>query len=259
MQKRIDLKSLLEKADAREVAENIGMQVVKKGSCYCVSCPGHLNRLGKVDKNLGNAVINKKGYHCFACNVSVGIINMVVEYTGCSVREAIFMVADMYGGADAFSDDEVKRIKRPSLSTRDMELIGLVNFHGRSIRNQSDVEPECSNGRYAVKKNGKYTVYYSDGWSINRLYQKDKRAYKTLVANKAKETMEKYQKLISEFCSPDAKNSYVIFELFNVNGYIPPNVFKELKIECEARYDRAKTIYQTYSNPNKDEHKKKVK
>ena len=78
-------KLLLEEADAREVAEYIGMDVQKRGANYFVLCPGHSNRLGKEDSTIGNCVLYKNGYKCFACNPDK-IIDIFQMVPRCNLR-----------------------------------------------------------------------------------------------------------------------------------------------------------------------------
>ena len=61
----MDIKRLMDEADARTVAEFLGMQIVKKGKYDFIQCPGHEKRLGKPDSHIGNAVLLKNGYKCF--------------------------------------------------------------------------------------------------------------------------------------------------------------------------------------------------
>ena len=80
----MDIKRLMDEADARTVAEFLGMQIVKKGKYDFIQCPGHEKRLGKPDSHIGNAVLLKNGYKCFACNTFIPTAEMVMEYTGCN-------------------------------------------------------------------------------------------------------------------------------------------------------------------------------
>lgn len=248
--KKIDKQQLINEADPLTVAEYIGMNVVRKGSHNFISCPGHKARLGKEDRNISNAVLTDKGYHCFACHETVGLIDMVMEFLNCDFKTAIYLIAEACGGEDRFvSDNKKSKMRRITLSREDLELLGLASpdFSERHIVNASDTEPITEPHQYSVMTNGEYIVYSKNsGWSLTKLAQKDCWAYKNLIARKAREAMEKYSVFLSEYCSRNSEKSHVIYELFNVDGYIDDDTFDTLEAIAKKRYERAREIYQKY-------------
>jgi hypothetical protein len=241
----IDKELLLEEADAITVAEYLGMEMQKKGSNIFICCPGHEKRLGKPDTRISNCVLLEKGYKCFACNKYVGIIDMVIEYTGCTYPEALNMVADACGGV-ALYDAEGKNmvVDRLPLSMSDLELLGLrPKIQEYPILNASNCEFEIED----------YLCRYSDGEflmyekrfrpSLNKMYRDNRRGYNILIAAKAKEAIAKYEAAINSFCSKDSDKAGLIFDIFNVDGYLDSQVMVDLKAIFQKRLWRLREIY----------------
>ena len=240
---------LLSEADGFTVAEYLGMEILKRGSRHYILCPGHEKRLGKQDMRMGNAVLTNKGYHCYACNKSVNVIDMTMEYTGCSYPEALNMIADACGGRSIFEIDgnNQPKAKRLPLSPIDLELIGLSSS-GKStpIINVSTTMVENDEDTFVRQSDDKYFVYQRNNVSLTTLYQTDLAAYNHLIAEKAKIAMETYKTAIEKYCSRDAEKAEFIYNLFNENGYLAGDVFYKLKNSFQKKYWRAKEIYDTY-------------
>lgn len=249
-----DRETLLNEASGLTVAEYLGMEVVKKGSKYYIPCPGHFKRLGKEDYNIGNAVLTDKGYHCYACHKNVNVIDMTMEYTGCTCYEAMKMVADACGGISLFTSDGIKEkdtTKLP-LSTSDLELIGLSpTSRGLSIVNMTDDEEDedLEEGVIVrtVNKNLHY-VYQHNENSLLNLFKTDPKTYNNLIKTKAKEAMKKYENAIKDYCSRDSKKADFVFSILNDEGYLDNQTLLNLKNAFQKKYWRAKEIYESYVN-----------
>jgi len=115
-----DKDRIINDSDGLTVARAIGIKLNKAGKTYQLLCPGHINRYGKPDKNFGNAWITKHGYYCAACETAVNTVNMVIEASGLSYKEALEFVAELNGGKEYYIDEEkTKEYSQNSLySTR---------------------------------------------------------------------------------------------------------------------------------------------
>jgi hypothetical protein len=241
----IDKELLLEEADAITVAEYLGMEMQKKGSNIFICCPGHEKRLGKPDTRISNCVLVEKGYKCFACNKYVGVIDMVMEYTGCSYPEALTIVADACGGVALYDSDEKHVVfdKLP-LSMSDMELLGLKpRIQEYPVLNASDQEFEIED--YLCRcVDGEFLMYEKRFRpSLNKMYRDNRRGYNILIAAKAKEAISKYEAAIEAYCSKDASKANLIFDIFNTDGYLDSQTMVDLKAIFQKRLWRLKEIY----------------
>ena len=257
----IDRELLLEEADARTVAEYLGMEVVRKGAHDFICCPGHEKRLGRPDTNISNCILTDKGYRCFACNKSVNIIDMTMEFTGCSYPEALNMIADACGGSALYkTDGKISKDITPKimLSAYDLSILGLKPEKTEyPILNASDVPFEAEEDDEACKMvNGEYLLCKRQHHSLNQMYKDNRLGYNYLVLSKANEAMKKYERALADFCSKDAAKADLIFELFNQDGYLDPSIMFELKNIFQKRYTRAKEIYDSMK-AEIDEHQKK--
>ena len=247
----IDREYLMSEADGFSVAEYLGMEMVKKGSNFCIHCPGHEKRLGRPDTRIGNAVLTNKGYHCYACGKSVNVIDMVMEYTGCSYPDALNTIADACGGVSLFeskTDNKNKQNERLPLSADDLILIGLSpSSYSMPIINASNTRVEPFDDTIIRAVGHQYFAYKKNCTSIVQLYRTDYNAYCELVKEKARHAVDVYQDAIDKFCSRDAKEAELIYNLFNENGYIDGNVFFKLKNAFQKKYWRAKEIFDAYN------------
>ena len=110
-----DKDRIINDSDGLTVARALGLKLNKAGKTYQLLCPGHIDRYGKPDRSFGNAWITKHGYYCAACNTAVNTVNMVIEASGLSYKEALEFVAELNGGKEYYIDEEkTKEFSRPA-------------------------------------------------------------------------------------------------------------------------------------------------
>ena len=244
-----DSERIIEDADVVNVAEYLDMEMSRSGSVIRIKCPGHFKRLGKEDNNFGSCMLTEKGYHCFACQVSVGLIDMVEEVKGCSYVEALGIIADANGGRENYivSGEYKMPIERTVkvLSDEDLKLIGLKS----NICFDEYLFPD---GDKEYIKNCHYNIsfdlndldapYYiaskNKSVSIKSLKIKNERLYNTIIKNAAKAAMQKYQDAITNFAK-DGKN----VNLFKPFGEINEEIIYDFKLKFSQMYQRSKEIY----------------
>lgn len=245
--KRIDVSALTDEADALSVAEYIGMDIVKKGSHNFILCPGHEKRLGKIDNKIGNCVLTQKGYHCYACNQTVGMVNMVMEYMNCNYLTAIQLIADSCGGVEGFETDKKQTKREKTLSNDDFNLIGLTTqlgkFAEKYVVETTDKQPNRDNlpddYGYVVDDTEKYVIYKK--YHLER----NEKIYNTIIVQKAEEAMNKYKKAIELFGSRDSEKANVVYDLFNGSGF-GKETFIGINNALQNKYWRAKEIYEEF-------------
>lgn len=220
----MDIRQLMEEANAKTVAEFLGMRIVKRGKYDFIQCPGHEQRLGKSDHRIGNAVLSKNGYKCFACNTFVPTINMVMEYTDCDKKEAYRMIANAMGGEDLFPDT-VRDSELPQLrlTAEELEVLKLHSPFPSVI-----TERMTSTGKIPVK----------DG--LYELYKADKNSYYQVIRNRAKEMIEKYQRIREQYVKPDSPNAYRVYDL--LGPVFDRSVYRQVTIELDRRIEICKRI-----------------
>ena len=250
-----DINALLDAADALTVAQHLGIEIKRKGSRNFIRCPGHESRLGKPDYKISNCVLFDKGYKCFACGESVGIIQMVQEVTGCSFAEALDIIADTCGGSSLYQTTNKKSStpQKQALRKEDLEIIGINpdfdEFNGIIINGyNSPIYVDSSKIKtYVIKKGHEYLVCQKkEMLTLSKILTKNKKLYRQIVAQKAKEAMIKYETALRVFCSRDAEKANVVFDLLNEGGQISDDVFFKLANEFQTKYWRAKEIYEEY-------------
>lgn len=246
-----DVKTMLKDADSLTVARYLGMEIVTKGSRHYIRCPGHEKRLGKADNRIGNCVLTPKGYRCFACDAKVGLIDMVMEYEGCNYPRALEIIGESCGGAGSYKLNRDETTKRPRLHSDELQLIGLNPAHdgyiSRCIINATDDPSENLNDCILVKDGNSYLVSEKQGdWSLQKLFERDEKAYNVLIMTKAREAMKRYQEAIYSFCSRNAVEADTVFELLNEEGYVDSTALQNLKRIYQERYRKAKKIYENY-------------
>ena len=194
----MDIKRLMDEADARTVAEFLGMQIVKKGKYDFIQCPGHEKRLGKPDSHIGNAVLLKNGYKCFACNTFIPTAEMVMEYTGCNRQEAYHIIAEAMGGEEFYPDEGKAAPDLPKLRLTPEELKALKL-----------TSPFAVSIAYRMTGDGKVTIKAG----LYELYKSDKGAYYHIIHDRAREMFEKYVYIRDNYAQPDSLNAYKVYDL----------------------------------------------
>lgn len=242
-----DIEGLMEAADSKTVADYIGMETFYRSGRYFIYCPGHMNRLGKPDRNIGSCILTPKGYHCYACGQNVGLISMVMEFTGCGYKQALETIGDSCGGASMFRDfDTNSKTKKFPLSPEDLAIIGLQPYGTRNLRTAVALADEgtTTDKSFVDKANGEFLVYEKvENISLEMLFQSDEKAFKELIHSKATEAVSRYETAITNFCSrtsPQIMKAYDI--LSDDDGNLDSADLVKLKNVFQKRLWRAKEI-----------------
>lgn len=263
-----DRERIIDDADSYSVARHIGMNIVTKGKYNFILCPGHNNNLGKSDQKFGSCVLTPKGYKCFACEKTVGLIDMTMEYTGCSYPDALATIGDANGGRENYiiSKGTCEKPETLPLSNDDLALIGLATkSEEKSTCNivlVSDVKPTLRKGQTLEKvlwfnDDNEPCVYYQvqeyqPNQSLLSLYRENREFYNSLVLNKAKDAMEHYFRLSLSF-----NDHFEITPLIeDDNDCTIIAIHSSLKNDYDNKYNRAREIYNTYLKycPNEEFH-----
>ena len=247
---RIDKNALLQDVNCIDVAQYIGIEVVKRGANYFILCPGHTQRLGKPDTSIGNCVIYPDGYVCYACdpNQKFDVFTMVMEHMGCSFGKALEIIAEMYGGAKAYQVSGKEKQEKLPLSAEDLKLIGL-KASGKVLmpKNGSYQHFEPDEGTYIEKTNTEYLVVdVPSSYSLLNLKRDNEEAFNFLIANKAKEAGIKYQNALKNFGARTAPGASTIFDLFNEDGGVDDSVFFGIQNALKKKIWRCKEIYDAF-------------
>lgn len=248
-----DQERLNEEANSQIIADYLGIESEIKGSRTWIKCPGHFARMGKEDRNFGNCVLTEHGYHCFACNKIIHQTQMVMEFADCDYNEALGIIGDALGGRENYllSGDVLKQHTiEKALSAEDLELIGLVP--NVSI----DIVESLSNDKKQIVQDELIPVIPSTGsqfdfelycatthksYSIRLLKNEDPETYYRLIRQKAKESMDKYQKMI-EICERSSEQSKILLPLCETNE-LNEEVLYDFKHLFMDMYNRCKEIY----------------
>lgn len=206
-----DIEAIKANADPYEVAVHIGMQIregkdrhTKQGNrrINYILCPGHPKRLGKEDRHFGSCYLTKYGYRCHACNVKVGVIDMVMEYLNCSFGEALQIVAETIGGAENYiisgKNNKADNGKRFPLSKEELSLIDLYPYRTAHSEHITSVghSPFLSDLPSIKQTNDdgpdEYLFYTTEPVpTIQTLYEEDSKTAIWLIKNKVKEKLKK--------------------------------------------------------------------
>lgn len=256
-----DKEKILEEANSLMVIEYLGVDYITKGSYVYIKCPGHLERLGKEDANFGNCVLTEKGYHCFACNVTVNMIDMVKEIEECDYAEALGIIGDALGGRNNYiiSGEAVySESREKTLSQYDFELLGLksnvsideiafVSNNKKMIIEEGYIPKIPDN----CKDNDLYFATKHKSYSLRLLKNESPSLYYSIVKNKAKESMDKYQYMIDNVCNRNSEKSSILLPLSN--GELSEEVLYDLRNAYRDMYNRCKEIYIEIDNELCDE------
>ena len=113
-----DLEKLQEDADCFVVAEELGINVTKKGTRYLILCPNH------PDRRIGSCFLNHRGYKCFSCNHTGNVFDFVMKTKDISFGEAVETVAEICGGKKLY-DVQSPKTGRHIIPAKYREMIGL--------------------------------------------------------------------------------------------------------------------------------------
>lgn len=247
-----DKDRLLEEATSLMIVEYLGVDHIAKGGYVYIKCPGHLDRLGKEDAHFGNCVLTEKGYHCFACGITVNIVQMVREIQDCDYPEALGIIGDALGGRNNYtlSGTSIPNLEaNKQLVQSDLELLGLKpNISIDEIHFISNDKKYISNEGYIPKippndiANEIYLATTHKSYSLRTLRIEDPCVYYTLIKNKAKEAMDKYQFMMDVVCDRTSKESILLLPLCQ-SGELDDEIIYDFKHLYMDMYNRCKEIY----------------
>lgn len=210
-----DIEKITENANAYDVAVAIGMDVISKGGRNYIYCPGHIDRLGKMDNTPKNAILTNKGYHCFACGVTVNLFQMVQEYyknylgTELTFSEILEIVADTCGGREMYtlskkdySHSKKEFVETFILSKEELSLIGIFpqiknkNYLYSVPKYSEDlIQKQYQEKRYFLDKttndfDSEYIIYSTVPYSIYSFYQESEGECIKMLLEKTNEKIE---------------------------------------------------------------------
>lgn len=210
-----DKEALLAEADMRTVAEYLGAPVLKRGASLFTECPGHVITKGRREHKLTHFQISRHGGYCYSCGYHANPIQFAMDYNTnilgipTTEEEACGIVADTLGGRDIYLlGEEKKRTKtngKMPLSRQDAELIGLTCKNGFQIITETSNVPgddswnkagyyDCNDDFIPEYHRTEFVPY-----SLQTLWQEDRKAWIALVRQKAIEAYEKYADFQSVF------------------------------------------------------------
>ena len=182
----IDRNALLDDLDIEAYADYLGIEKKRRGTRTFIRCPGHMKRLGKIDRNISNAILTGKGYYCFTCNEYHNAIDMTEETDECDFKTATKKIC-IFLGKDYFKKPDEKPVRCP-ISKEDLRLIG-IGIGSRKARAYTGYG-DCTGEKIGYNSYLKYESAYR---SIDELYREDYEAFSYMVGEKAFYT---YRKLL---------------------------------------------------------------
>lgn len=262
----LDKNAILDCADPKVVADYLGIETKKIGSRTYIRCPSHLENTGKEDRNIGNCVLTKAGYKCYSCGAYGNTIDLVIAYTKSSFKDAMDIVAEIYGGPSCFTENNMKQ-RRRVLSASDLELIGLCSSNnvensdnGRSIFNISAIKTEDKDDIGCVRRGDEYLLYKkTQTTTLQILFEKDPLAYYSLIERKAKEAVKKYESLLRDCGTRHGAKAQDIFLLFGDNGQISDEVFVQIRKALKEKKERAQELYENFGKMREKEYNKTLR
>lgn len=242
----IDVNVLMDKVDAITVAQNIGMDIKRKGRYNFILCPGHTKVLGYPDTNASNCVLTEKGYHCFGCNVTKNLFTMVMEFCGVDFVQALNIVAEI-AGVDASKGTTIYVQKLP-LSSEQLKVIGLKSEDNYIFVNKFKTD-ETEDLRSRLLFNDEILLTSNvKCWSLLELYSSKRNLFNRYIVRKAKDAIKEYDRLIDMYCHRDGDGIMEVYALLNENGEIPQEVLSGLKNALLKRKSEAQNILDTYQS-----------
>lgn len=206
-----DKDSLLSVVSCYDVADTLGLKMIKKGNNTYVECPYHFRRLGKSDKKLGNCVISRNGRYCncFACGGHGDAISMVMAQRGMEFCDAVDWLAEIYAPELLSENYTNVAVKKCIYSKEQFAAIGiktnsfLVPFgiedskcSARKKYPTADISyPDCfrnHQSNHPITDPRHYVLVCSrQEINISEVYRDSKDAFYSIVIPKAKDTKER--------------------------------------------------------------------
>ncbi len=172
-----DAERLFREADARQLVKSMWARQDFRmaGSTLFCRCPS-----GHKETRLDHCAVYKSGCKCFSCGEHFSAKEMVERYFGdATFAEVCGRIADCLGGREFYLiTKNKKKVKTLPLTREELEIIGIYSPEG------------------------------NDGPKISELYKNNRDQTKKWLLSRAKEFLERYEKLLSS-----EKNSDLSAEL----------------------------------------------
>ena len=212
-----------EDADCVDIAEAIGIKMIKRGSSIFMECPEHEKNAGKRDTDLDRCIVSAKGYHCFSCGANGGVISMVRNYLGTSPYETRKTIAALLGGVNNYLEDgEYDPSKEQPYKKEQLDALGLcqtvvsympaalyeteeeVKDHGLSLGKDAIFLSFDDNGNPlfssekldCTKADELFLGYKKEIVTLNSLFQEEPDVFYDLIRRKSVEMYWKWKNLV---------------------------------------------------------------
>ena len=207
----LDKEAIRQNADLLVVAEELGVDIYRRGSKSLIYCPCHN------DKNLGSCFINDKEFYCYSCHAKGDVFRFVQAVMNVGFPQALRIVADICGGAERYELPEDEEIQHYDalhfISKKSQDLIGLQNrpvyVHAGVTYDYEEAIALRRDG-YLVEeeldKDDNFLCYSiqkkADNNPLYRLYKEDKELYRELVDDFCQRTIDKYLSVLDILRDP---------------------------------------------------------
>ena len=202
---RYDIEQLLNDADMKEVAQEIGIKInyekkTRKNTGILCPNPDH------TDQHFGNCFIKPDNtYICYSCGDSGNVIHMVMQFTGVSFPKALEIVAEICGGKDhyLYTSDMTESDFQHALNQRECDLIGLYNSSVFGIVNigTEEIQQPGMRARLIDWTKEDEPIYAIEKCLVPNplliLMREDMKTYKELVMQKVKAVLDAQKELIN--------------------------------------------------------------
>lgn len=223
---RFNDEKILEDADMMDICKKFDIKTVCRGSNTFISCPDHINRVGKADRDYDKCYIKKGHYYCFSCGASGNVIRLVQTTLGCSGYEARRQICESLGGVAPYVDSNYSTADEIPYNKKELEALGLhMVAYGEIPRCLTDDKTEiegsklfesmearssvlCLNdaGRPVIVDSGHacdnsfitrlYTGCSRVSANLRELYSEDKETFFWMIENKANEMISRYETML---------------------------------------------------------------
>ena len=220
---KADIKAV---ADPKVVVAALGLPIKRIGSRISILCPCH------DDKHFGSCFVTDTGFKCFSCGEKGDVFRLVKEVNKTDFNQTCDFLGRLFNVQNG-TGSEGKKIRKEVLSDDKLRLIGLVpaikkNAEGNVISTNSvskvvNIVPDdydlttLERGQFwewypHINQDGRCTGYYVIKEIVCRnplqdLLDNDENAYKSLIYNKAIESIQRISLLEHVLLNP-AENEF---------------------------------------------------
>lgn len=157
------------------------------------------------DNHIGNAMLKDGRFFCFACNSYADCFGLVRQVNECSFQDAIKLIAEIYG---ITVEDNRQQLSPYSLSRVEREALQFPKTY----------------------------------ITLSRVLASNEEWYKEVIINRAKQMLEKYEKIISLYGARDGDEAYLLTKHCGANVV----TFTSIKRECEDKIRILKYIMEEH-------------